>query len=149
MELILRSTSIIKKRYSDIENIRMHGLCDNELKIFYSRPILKAVGTQFQVSPPSKKSLKMKSGSCYGNARRKSRGGYEYVEGIITHKNSGVEISHAWNVDKYDKHYDFTILETDEYIYTGVTVPYVLHFQAMQPLGRFWYCALPFIKVKR
>lgn len=49
--------------------------------------------------------------------------GYQYVEGVIIHKDSGLKISHAWNIDSQGNHVDFTIINTDEYLYRGIVIP--------------------------
>jgi hypothetical protein len=122
---------------------------DNDLKVKYSRSIIEAYGQLFQVSPPPKKSMKMKSGSCYGNAHSKREKGYEYVEGIIKSKITGTEISHAWNVDSTGKHIDFTIMETEEYEYRGIVIPFSLRYKVSEKTGRIWYCVLPYISFEQ
>jgi hypothetical protein len=145
MKLDLLQDNKLKRRYSEIEKIRSQGLLDNDLKVKYSRPIINAHGQLFQVSPPPKKSMKMKSGSCYGNAHSKREKGYEYVEGIIKSKTTGTEISHAWNLDSTGKHIDFTIIETEEYEYRGIVIPFSLRHSISEKTGRIWYCVLPYI----
>lgn len=139
------NNKILQKRYLEIENIRFQGLLDNDIKIKYSKPIIEKFGKIFNVLPPHKKSMKMKSGSCYGNAHLKKEKGYEYVEGIITSKTTGIEISHAWNVDSNGNHIDFTIMETDEYVYKGIIVPFDLRYEIASKTGKVWYCVLPYI----
>lgn len=132
-------------RYIEIESLRKQGLNDNGLKIKYSKPIINFYGQVFKVNPPPKKSMKMKSGSCYGNAHSKREKGYEYVEGIIKNKNNGLEISHAWNVDKNGNHFDFTIIETDLFEYKGIIVPFSLRYEVSEQTGKVWYCVLPYL----
>lgn len=149
MKLDLLQDNKLIRRHSEIEKIRSLGLLDNDLKIKYSRPIIEAYGQLFQVSPPPKKSMKMKSGSCYGNAHSKREKGYEYVEGIIKSKITGTEISHAWNVDSTGKHIDFTIMETEEYEYRGIVIPFSLRYKVSEKTGRIWYCVLPYISFEQ
>jgi hypothetical protein len=132
-------------RHSEIEKIRSFGYNDNDLKIKYSKPILDTHGQIFDVHPPAKKSMKMKSGNCYGNAHSKREKGYEYVEGIIKDKITGFEISHAWNVDSNGVHYDFTLIDTNSYVYKGLVVPFSLRYQIAEKTGKVWYCVLPYI----
>lgn len=86
----------------------------------------------------------MKTGLCYSNSINKLNNGYKYVEGVITNKVTGQKISHAWNIESQGKHVDFTILETDEYLYKGIIIPknilYVVGFKN----GGIWYCCLPY-----
>lgn len=149
MKLDLLQDNKLIRRHSEIEKIRSLGLLDNDLKVKYSRPIIEAYGQLFQVSPPPKKSMKMKSGSCYGNAHSKREKGYEYVEGIIKSKITGTEISHAWNVDSTGKHIDFTIMETEEYEYRGIVIPFSLRYKVSEKTGRIWYCVLPYISFEQ
>ncbi|MEK0413976.1 MAG: hypothetical protein RL070_1464 [Bacteroidota bacterium] len=149
MKLDLLQDNKLIRRHSEIEKIRSQGLMDNDLKVKYSRSIIEAYGQLFQVSPPPKKSMKMKSGSCYGNAHSKREKGYEYVEGIIKSKITGTEISHAWNVDSTGKHIDFTIMETEEYEYRGIVIPFSLRYKVSEKTGRIWYCVLPYISFEQ
>ena len=149
MKLTILDEEKIRIRYSEIEKIRSHGLNDNDLKIKYSKPLIDAFGQLFQVSRPLKKSMKMKGGSCYGNAHSKGEKGYEYVEGIIKDKNTGIEISHAWNLDSNGKHFDFTIMETDTYEYRGIVVPFSLRYNISEKTGKVWYCVLPYISFEK
>jgi len=139
--------SILQKRYLEIEKIRNQGLFDNDIKIKYSKPIIEKYGKIYNVSPPPKKSMKMKSGSCYGNAHRNREKGYEYVEGIIKSKETGYEISHAWNVDSNGNHFDFTIMDTEKYVYKGIIVPLDLRYEISSKTGKVWYCFLPYISL--
>lgn len=145
MNLILLEENLLQQRYNDIQNLRNFGQIDNELKIKYSKPILDIHGRIFNVHPPVKKSMKMKSGNCYGNAHSKREKGYEYVEGIIKDKITGFEISHAWNVDSNGVHFDFTLIDTDSYVYKGLVVPFSLRYQIAEKTGKVWYCVLPYI----
>jgi hypothetical protein len=145
MALSIHSQEVLNHRLSEIEKLRSLGLLDNDLKVKYTRPIIDAHGKLFQVSPPPKKSMKMKIGSCYSNAHSKREKEYEYVEGIIKNKNTGLEISHAWNVDKNGNHFDFTIMETDLFEYKGVIVPFSLRYQVSVQTGKVWYCVLPYL----
>jgi hypothetical protein len=139
----------LQQRFKEIQNIRSNGLLDNELKIEYSREIIYACGQLFEVNAPPKKSMKMKSGNCYGNAQSKRQKGYGYVEGIIKVKSSGLEISHAWNVDSSGKHYDFTLIDTELYEYRGIVIPVNLHYEIASKTGKVWYCVLPYISFEK
>ncbi len=145
---IIKSSELLL-RFSEIENLRSAGLLDNDLKVEYSREIIHACGQLFEVSPPPKKSMKMKSGCCYGNAHSKREKGYGYVEGIIKDKNTGLEISHAWNVDSAGKHYDFTLIDTESYEYKGVVIPFDLRYDVAAKTGKVWYCVLPYITFEK
>ena len=145
MKLDILQDNQLKKRHSEIEKIRSLGLLDNDLKVQLSKPIIDACGQLFEVSPPPKKTMKMKSGSCYGNAHSKREKGFEYVEGIIKSKATGTEISHAWNVDSNGKHIDFTIMDTEEYEHRGIVIPFQLRHSISEKTGRVWYCVLPYI----
>lgn len=147
--MILLDDDQLMQRYLEIENIRSAGLLDNDLKIKYSREIINTCGQVFEVSPPPKKSMKMKSGCCYGNAHSKREKGYGYVEGIIKDKSSGVEISHAWNVDSEGRHFDFTLIDTESYEYKGLVIPYDLRYEVASKTGKVWYCVLPYITVEK
>jgi len=57
--------------------------------------------------------MRMKAQTCYANAESKRDKGFNYVEGIITSKKSGLQISHAWNVDSNGRHVDFTVMDTN------------------------------------
>ena len=46
----------------------------------------------------------MKSGTCYGNAIRKMKQGFDYVEGVATNKETGFKFSHAWNMHPDGNH---------------------------------------------
>lgn len=120
---------------------------DNDLKVKYSQSLLDLVGKDFDVYPPSKKSNKMKTGSCYSNSINKLNKGYKYVEGVITNKFTGQKISHAWNIDPQDKHVDFTILETDEYLYKGIIIPNKIIYEVGFKNGGVWYCCLPYLSI--
>lgn len=120
---------------------------DNSLKVNYSQILLDLAGKDFDVFPPTKKSSKMKSESCYTNAIKKMDKGYQYVEGIITDKISGEKISHTWNIDPYGKHVDFTILETHDYWYHGIIIPEQILFQVGFKNGGIWYCCLPYLNI--
>ena len=148
IQLTIIDDIILNERYSEIQNIRNIGLNDNDLKVKYSKPIIDKYGEYFIVHPPLKKSMKMKSGSCYGNAHKKNRdNGYKYVEGIIRSKYTGIEISHAWNVDTNGKHFDFTITDTENYDYYGIIVPFDLRYEISSKTGKVWYCVLPYINI--
>lgn len=145
MNLSILKQEVLNYRFSEIEKVRSLGLLDNDIKVRYTKPIIDVYGQFFQVSPPPKKSMKMKSGSCYGNAHSKREKGYEYVEGIIIDKITGMEISHAWNVDSNGGHFDFTLIDTHSYIYKGLVVPFSLRYQIAEKTGKVWYCVLPYI----
>lgn len=119
--------------------------CDNEIKVYYSIPVLDKVGIIFNVNPPRKKRSKMKYGNCYGNAILRMSDGFEYVEGIITNKETGFQISHAWNIDSKGNHIDFTIIDTQKYKYKGVVISKKLLYEIGKKNGGLWYCSLPYI----
>ncbi len=73
--------------------------------------------------------------------------GYQYVEGVITSKNSGDKISHAWNIDSNGRHIDFTLLETAYYVYKGVIIPRHILYQVGFKNGGIWYCCLPYLEL--
>lgn len=87
----------------------------------------------------------MKLGSCYSNAAKKMSQGFEYVEGIIVSKDSGVKTSHAWNVDSAGKHIDFTLPNQDNFLYKGVIVPKKILQDVGYKNGGIWYCCLPYL----
>ena len=89
----------------------------------------------------------MEPQSCYPNAIKKMQDGYLYVEGVITCKNSGDKISHAWNVDSNGRHIDFTILETANFKYKGVIIPQHILGQVGLKNGGKWYCCLPYLEL--
>ena len=149
MKLDLLEFTQLNERYSEIENIRNFAPLLNDLKVQYSKSIIEACGQLFEVCPPPKKTMKMTLGNCYLNAHRKFIKGYEYVEGIITNKISGKEISHAWNVDSNGKHVDFTIMETEEYEYRGIIIPFSLRQSVAENTGMIWYCVLPYITLEK
>ena len=120
---------------------------DNRIKVGYSEAILDIYGEDCLVSPPPKKSNRMKLGSCYPNAIKKMHQGFKYVEGIITCKNSGTKISHAWNINSAGKHIDFTILNTEDYIYRGIIIPERILYDVGFKNGGIWYCCLPYLDV--
>lgn len=136
-----------KRRLKKITDRQKLGI-DNELKVEYSTLVLKKVGKIFNVLPPAKKNRRLKVGSCYGNAIRKMREGYEYVEGVITDKETRIQISHAWNVDSEGFHVDFTIMETGKYEYNGIIIPSDVLYEVGSKNGHIWYCCLPYIEVK-
>ena len=147
MKLDLLDDFEIQQRFQAIERLRAAGLEDNSLKVSFSRPLLDQCGRLMHVSPPPKKSMRMKPVRCYGNAHTRVEQGYEYIEGIIRHRSSGVEISHAWNLAVSGLYIDFTIMETEQYEYVGVALPHSLRFQVSLKTGHSWYCALPYIRL--
>lgn len=90
----------------------------------------------------------MKSGSCYANAIKKMDEGYQYVEGLIIDRGSGQKISHAWNIDAKGNHIDFTIINTDEYIYRGIIISEDILYAVGWKNGRIWYSCLPYLVLK-
>jgi hypothetical protein len=147
MKLVLLDDVEIQNRFQAIEKIRAAGLMDNNLKVSFSWPLLKQCGKLMEVVPPPKKSMRMKRGQCYGNAHSRVQQGYSYIEGIIRHKESGVEISHAWNLTPTGTYVDFTIMETSQYEYFGVEVPISLRFQLGFKTSPHWYCTLPYLQL--
>jgi len=148
MILVLRARTVISKRFSEIEQLRFLKN-DNPLKVKYAMQVLRKHGQIFEVYPPRKKSMRMKEQSCYGNAGSKRSKGYGYVEGIITSKKTGFEISHAWNVDADGRHVDFTIMETDQYTYLGVVIPWPLISEVAFSTKAEWYTVLPYLTPSR
>ena len=71
-----------------------------------------------------------------------------FVEGVIISKDSGIKISHAWNVDSDGKHIDFTIMDTNEYEYNGLIIPSKIVYEVGEKNGYIWYCCLPYITIK-
>lgn len=137
MKLDLLPQEEYQKRYSQItylQNLKQ----DNSFKVKYSEEILSILGDDFHVSPPPKKSSRMKLGLCYSNAVTKMSQGFEYVEGIIVSKDSGLKISHAWNVDSTGKHIDFTLPNTDDFLYKGVIVPKKTLYDVGYKNGCIW-----------
>lgn len=120
----------------------------NNLKVKYSEKILDQAGIFFDVFPPPKKSNKMKAHMCYRNAFRKTyRRQYQYVEGVIVHKKSGVKISHAWNINQEGNHVDFTILNTYDYLYKGVILPGIIVSDVGFKNGCITDCCLPYLEI--
>lgn len=146
MEFKLLNDAEYQIRFSQIDFLQSIGR-DNSIKVKYSEEILNQFGKQFDVFPPPKKSNKMKAASCYPNSIAKMNSGYQYVEGIITHKNSGQKISHAWNIDSNGKHVDFTILKTDDYFYKGIIIPKKILYEVGFKNGGIWYCCLPYLEI--
>jgi hypothetical protein len=120
---------------------------DNDLKVKYSEEVLDVYGSDFNVLPPPKKSNRMKYASCYANAIKKMNESYQYVEGVIIHRGSGQKISHAWNLDAKGSHIDFTIINTDEYLYRGIIIPEDILYAVGWKNGRIWYCCLPYLEI--
>jgi hypothetical protein len=146
MNFELLNENEYQKRFKELKLLQIIER-DNDLKVNYSQSLLDLVGEDFDVFPPPKKSSKMRFGSCYTNAIKKMDQGYQYVEGIITQKNSGQKISHAWNIDPNGKHVDFTILETANYVYKGVIIPRHILCQVGFKNGGIWYCCLPYLNL--
>lgn len=136
----------LSRRFNEIELFRSVG-DDNFLKVKYSQDILEELGQLFKVYTPSKKSMIMKPQSCYGNAIKKRGYGFEYVEGVITSKESGFKISHAWNVDSSGKHIDFTNPDPEKFVYIGVIIPWILLAEVGLATNRSWYSALPYLAI--
>jgi hypothetical protein len=148
MILRLRSLSIVSKRFAEIEQLRVLGI-DNSLKVEFALQVLNKHGRIFEVYPPPKRSMRMKEQFCYSNAVSKRSKGYGYVEGVITSKKTGFEISHAWNVDADGRHVDFTIMETDQYTYLGVVIPWPLVSEVAFSTKPMWYTTLPYLTYSR
>jgi len=148
MILRLRSLSIVSKRFAEIDQLRSLKI-DNALKVKYAMQVLNKHGQIFEVYPPPKRSMRMKEQSCYANAASKRSKGYGYVEGVITSKKTGFEISHAWNVDADGRHVDFTIMETDQYTYLGVVIPWPLISKVAFSTRPMWYTILPYLTPSR
>jgi len=148
MHLRLRDYKVILKRFAEIEQLRRLGV-DNPLKVKYSMPILKKYGQIYEVHPPPKKSLRMKAQTCYANAESKRDKGFNYVEGIITSKKSGLQISHAWNVDSNGRHVDFTVMDTGNYEYLGIVLPWPVLSEVAFSTARMWYTVLPYLTYGR
>jgi hypothetical protein len=146
MKIELLDENEYQKRFKELKLLQIVER-DNDLKVNYSQSLLDLVGKDFDVFPPPKKSSKMKSGSCYTNAIKKLDKGYQYVEGIITDKISGEKISHAWNIDSNGRHIDFTILETANYVYKGVTISRHILYQIGFKNGGIRYCCLPYLNL--
>ena len=89
----------------------------------------------------------MKPQSCYPNAIKKVQDVYQNVEGVITSKNSGDKISHAWNINSNGRRIDFTILGTHNYLYHGI----IIHKKILREIafqnGGIWYCSLPYLSI--
>ena len=147
MELRLIDLDEHEKRFNEIENIK-NPILNNKTKVEYALSALSLCGKKYEVNPPKKKSMKMKIGSCYSNSIKKSEDGFEYVEGVITSKKDGNKISHAWNIDSEGNHYDFTLIDTKNYEYFGVVIPYGLLFEIGKRNGCIWYCSLPYLEIK-
>lgn len=120
---------------------------DNKLKVQYSLLVLNKVAENFEVFPPTPKSRRLKKGNCYANSISKMQNGFQYVEGVITDKESNLQISHAWNVDKDGNHIDFTIMETHRFEYKGVIIPPIIIYEVGSKNGHVWYCCLPYLEV--
>ncbi len=144
MNLTLITEPEYTKRLQEIMYYKQLGF-DNELKVHYSLPLLEKAGKIFNVHPPQKKSSKMKSGNCYGNAVQKIIKGFEYVEGVATNKETGFKFSHAWNIDPDGNPIDFTIMDTQKYEYNGINIPKNLLFEIGEKNGKIWYSSLPYL----
>lgn len=146
MELKVRAKNVYQSRLKQIQNLQTLGV-DNDLKVKYSMEVLGKYGQICPVQPPRKRSQYMKTGRCYGNAARKYRDHkFQYVEGVATHKSTGIKISHAWNIDLDENHIDFTFSDPEEYEYHGVIIPYLIRFEVGLKNGGIDYCVLPFLK---
>ena len=107
-----------------------------------SIPILKKKGKKCNVTSNLQQHNNL--GCCYGNSVRMRRKDYQYVEGIVTHKETGVRYSHSWNVDKDGNHVDFTFKDPENFRYFGVIIPNDIVDDIGGKNG-IWYCVLPFI----
>jgi hypothetical protein len=148
MKLELLNDPEYQKRFNEISFLNQYGV-DNDLKVKYSEKILALAGENFEVSPPLKKTQKMKSGECYMNAIKKMERGFGYVEGVITDKLSGMKVNHAWNVNHLGQHFDFTILNPHEYDYKGIIIPKFILYDVGYKNGCIWYCCLPYLAIGR
>lgn len=146
MNLTLITEPEYTKRLEEIMYYKQLGF-DNDIKVHYSLSVLDKAGRIFKVNHPGKKSNKMKSGTCYGNAIRKMKQGFYYVEGVATNKETGFKFSHAWNINPDGNHIDFTIMDTLKYEYNGIFIPKNLLYKIGEKNGKVWYCNLPFIKL--
>lgn len=135
-----------ERRLEEITYHHQLGI-DNKFKVQYSLPILNRVGENFEVFPPTPKTRRLKEGNCYANSISKMQKGFQYVEGVITDKESNLQISHAWNIDSDGKHIDFTIMETQRFEYKGVIIPPSTLYKVGSKNGNVWYCCLPYLEV--
>lgn len=135
-----------QQRFNELNSFYPTNLIEN-LKVKYSEKILHQVGEIYDVFPPPKKSNKMKAQSCYRNAILKTYVGYQYVEGVILNKKSGYKTSHAWNVNPQGKHIDFTILNTDDYLYKGIILPEIIVSNVGFKNGCIMNCCLPYLDI--
>lgn len=147
MTLKLINEREYKRRFKEITRFFKMGE-DNDWKVQYSLPVLRRAGQIFDVFPPKGKNKKLKAKNCYVNAIKKMSEGYDYVEGVITSKKTGFQISHAWNVDSTGNHIDFTILETQNFQYHGIILPKDIIINVCEKNGKIWYCCLPYIVAK-
>ncbi|MGE0020925.1 MAG: hypothetical protein AB7S72_14730 [Draconibacterium sp.] len=118
----------------------------DELVLFESLSILERKGEQFIVSSGKKDRRTHKMGSCYPNSSKMMKKGYDYVEGYVVNKKSGVINCHSWNVDKDGNHFDFTYDNPNEYDYFGVVIPESVVWNVGHKNGGIWYCVLPFVE---
>ncbi len=107
-----------------------------------SLPILRKKGKKCNVTSTLQQHENL--GSCYGNSVGMIRKGYQYVEGVVTHKETGDRFSHSWNVDKDGNHVDFTFKDPENFKYFGVIIPNDIVYDIGGENG-IWYCVLPFI----
>ena len=111
-----------------------------------SLPIILKLGQEFEVK--KSKCKKMKLGRCYGNAASKMSKGFQYVEGVIIDKKTGLEIQHAWNVDENNNHIDFTIPDPENYTYIGIVLSKEIVYKVGWENGGTWYAVLPYITIE-
>lgn len=116
-----------------------------ELILWESRSILKKRGQKFNVALGKSDKRTFKLGSCYANAVKKMKFGFDYVEGFAKNKRTGQYIGHAWNIDKNGNHLDFTFTDPENYEYFGVVVPEETVWTVGERNGHIWFCVLPFI----
>ena len=57
--------------------------------------------------------------------------------------------SKAWNVDADGRHVDFTIMDTDQYTYLGVVIPWPLISEIAFSTMAEWYTFLPYLTYGR
>jgi len=117
----------------------------NELVLFESESILQRRGNKYIVEEGKSGRRKMKEGYCYLNSVEMMDKGYGYVEGYVTRKQDGYTFGHAWNVDKKETQYDFTLKDPEKYEYYGVIIPNEIVRLVGERNGYTWYAVLPFL----
>lgn len=110
-----------------------------------SKSILNEKGQIFTVYSGKKDRRTMKLGFCWGNSSKMMLKGYGYVEGYVIHKETGLKVSHSWNVDSSGTHLDFTYDNPGDYEYFGIIIPNNIVLEVGRKNGGMWFCVLPFI----